>query len=104
MTSAVCCAGRGVRGSGSRSSCGRESSGEYAADGHLPGVKALAVERGLSPSTVKRAFDLMREWGLILGAEGERPRVRAVSATEGQRRDGVRRCAVKSAISAGTCP
>ncbi|WP_345613311.1 GntR family transcriptional regulator [Pseudonocardia adelaidensis] len=47
--------------------------GEYAAGSHLPGVKALAVERGLSPSTVKRALDLLREWGLIFGVEGERP-------------------------------
>ena len=50
--------------------------GEYGAGSHLPGVKALAAERKLSSSTVKRAFDLLREWDLIFGAERERPRVR----------------------------
>jgi DNA-binding transcriptional MocR family regulator len=50
--------------------------GEYGAGSHHPGIKALAAERGLSSSTVKRAYDLLREWNVIFGAERERPRVR----------------------------
>ncbi|WP_214370180.1 tyrosine-type recombinase/integrase [Pseudonocardia sp. H11422] len=50
--------------------------GDYLAGSHLPGVKTLAADRDLSPSTVKRTFELLREWGLISGAEGERARVR----------------------------
>jgi len=53
--------------------------GQYAVGCYLPGIKALAVERRLSPSTVKRAFELLRLWGLIAGAERDRPRVIAVS-------------------------
>jgi DNA-binding GntR family transcriptional regulator len=50
--------------------------GEYAAGSHLPGIKMLAAGCGLSSSTVKRAFELLREWGLISGLAGARPRVR----------------------------
>ncbi|MGI5133161.1 GntR family transcriptional regulator [Pseudonocardia sp. CA-107938] len=49
--------------------------GEHAAGDHLPGGKALAVEYGLSSSTVKRAFDLLHELGLDLRRrEGVAPR------------------------------
>ncbi len=50
--------------------------GEYGAGAQLPGIKVLAMERGLSSSTVKRAFELLREWGLLVGAERQRPCVR----------------------------
>jgi integrase len=49
--------------------------GEYRAGDHLPAIKALASERELSPSTVHRALELLREWGLPTGGVGERPRV-----------------------------
>jgi hypothetical protein len=42
--------------------------GEYAAGSPLPDVKTLATERNLSPSTVKRAFDLLRNWGVVVGS------------------------------------
>ncbi len=57
------------------------SSGAVADGEHLPGIKALAVERGLSVSTVHRAFGLLRDWGVVEGAAGERPRVRAPAMT-----------------------
>lgn len=48
-----------------------------AADGdHLPGIKVLAAEKGLSVA-VHRAFELLRDWGLLVGPPGERPRVHA---------------------------
>ena len=39
-------------------------SGGILGGGHLPGMRALADEHGLSISTVKRAFSLLQEWGL----------------------------------------
>ncbi|OLT14896.1 hypothetical protein BJF78_17300 [Pseudonocardia sp. CNS-139] len=53
--------------------------GQVPAGGFLPGIKELARDRGLSVSTVHRAFELLREWGLIEGEKGERPRVRALA-------------------------
>ncbi|WP_224401813.1 tyrosine-type recombinase/integrase [Pseudonocardia sp. ICBG1034] len=53
----------------------RIESGAVAVGGHLPGVKVLAAEQGLAPSTVHRAFELLREWGVLVGAAGERPTV-----------------------------
>lgn len=49
--------------------------GAYADGEHLPGNKALGRERGLSSSTVHRAYELLKEWGLLEGDERERPRV-----------------------------
>ncbi|WP_234027796.1 tyrosine-type recombinase/integrase [Pseudonocardia dioxanivorans] len=45
---------------------------------HLPSIKALAAERDLSVSTVHRAFELLREWGVVAGPPGERPTVLAI--------------------------
>ncbi|WP_308816412.1 tyrosine-type recombinase/integrase [Pseudonocardia alni] len=53
----------------------RIESGVVPVGGHLPGVKVLAAEQGLAPSTVHRAFELLREWGVLVGAAGERPTV-----------------------------
>jgi integrase len=41
--------------------------GEFTAGDVLPGIKQLAQERGLSTSTVQRAFLLLREWGVVDG-------------------------------------
>jgi integrase len=49
--------------------------GDLDAGDVLPGIKQLATERGLSTSTVHRAFVLLREWGVVGGVAGERPRV-----------------------------
>ena len=51
--------------------------GEFAPGDVLPGIKQLAQERGLSTSTVQRAFLLLREWGVVNGDPGQRPRVMA---------------------------
>lgn len=56
--------------------------GTIAPGEHLPSIKALAAERGLSVSTVHRAFELLREWGVVSGAAGERPTVRPVAVDE----------------------
>ncbi|PKB30220.1 tyrosine-type recombinase/integrase [Pseudonocardia alni] len=58
----------------------RIESGAVPVGGHLPGVKVLAAEQGLAPSTVHRAFELLREWGVLAGAVGERPTVVVPSA------------------------
>jgi hypothetical protein len=50
-------------------------SGGILGGGHLPGMRALADEHGLSISTVKRAFSLLQEWGLVSHMDGERARV-----------------------------
>lgn len=55
------------------------TSGAVADGAHLPGIKALAAEHGVSVSTVHRAFELLREWGVVEGAPGERPRVRVAA-------------------------
>jgi integrase len=47
-------------------------SGDLPAGAHLPSIKHLAKERDLSPSTVHRAFTLLRKWGLLDGEVGER--------------------------------
>ncbi|MEU6697562.1 tyrosine-type recombinase/integrase [Pseudonocardia sp. NPDC046786] len=57
----------------------RIESGAVPVGGHLPGVKVLAAEQGLAPITVHRAFELLREWGVLVGAAGERPTVAAPS-------------------------
>jgi hypothetical protein len=49
--------------------------GAIAEGGYLPGMRALASEHGLSISTVKRAFSLLQEWGLVSHVDGERARV-----------------------------
>lgn len=54
-------------------------SGTVADGDHLPGIKVLAAESGLSVGTVHRAFELLREWGLLIGPPGERPRVHSRS-------------------------
>lgn len=56
--------------------------GAIGAGEHLPSIKALAAERGLSVSTVHRAFELLREWGVVSGAPGERPTVLATAPVE----------------------
>ncbi|MEK6438926.1 tyrosine-type recombinase/integrase [Pseudonocardia sp. T1-2H] len=56
--------------------------GKIPLGGHLPGLKQLAKERGVSTSTVHRAFELLREAGLIVGDPGERPTVLASLAAE----------------------
>jgi integrase len=40
---------------------------------HLPGIKVLAAEHDVATSTVHRAFELLREWGVLTGAAGRRP-------------------------------
>jgi hypothetical protein len=52
-------------------------SGAFLAGDFLPGIKQLAQDRGLSTSTVQRAFQLLRGWGVVEGATHERPRVAA---------------------------
>jgi integrase len=52
--------------------------------GHLPSIKQLARERGLSVSTVHRSFALLREWGLVDDVPGMRPRVLAPATATGQ--------------------
>ena len=52
-------------------------SGALAIGDFLPPIKQLAQDRGLSTSTVQRAFQLLREWGVVEGAARERPRVAA---------------------------
>ncbi len=49
--------------------------GVYPPGTDLPGIKALGIERGISSSTVHRAYALLREWGFVHGAVGERARV-----------------------------
>ncbi|MDN5849870.1 MAG: tyrosine-type recombinase/integrase, partial [Nitrococcus sp.] len=51
--------------------------GVYADGEHLPGIKAMGEKLGLSSSTVHRAYQLLRQWGLLVGAEGDRPCVRS---------------------------
>lgn len=55
---------------------------EFAAGDVLPGIKQLAQERGLSTSTVQRAFLLLREWGVAEGEAGQRLRVAARSPAD----------------------
>jgi len=50
--------------------------GEFPAGGHLPGIKELAGEHGVAVSTVHRAFELLRIWGVLDGDPRERPTVR----------------------------
>lgn len=50
--------------------------GEFRDGEHLPGIKSLAAHHGVSVSTAHRAFELLREWEVLDGAPGERPRVR----------------------------
>lgn len=47
--------------------------GEFPPGTHLPGIKALATEHGVAVSTVHRAFELLREWGVVSGAARQRP-------------------------------
>lgn len=49
--------------------------GEISAGDDLPGVKAMALERGISPSTVQRAYQLLQEWGLVETTHRQRTRV-----------------------------
>ncbi len=56
--------------------------GAFTMGEYLPGIKQLAQQRGLSTSTVQRAFQLLRDWGVVEGAPGERPRVAAQLALE----------------------
>ncbi|MFR9804435.1 tyrosine-type recombinase/integrase [Pseudonocardia sp. RS010] len=56
--------------------------GLYPPGSHLPGMKVLARERGLSVSTVHRAFKLLREWGVVEGDESQQPVVTAAIVAE----------------------
>ncbi|MFP5023464.1 tyrosine-type recombinase/integrase [Pseudonocardia phyllosphaerae] len=58
----------------------RIESGEVPDGGRLPGVKLLAAEKGIAPSTVHRAFELLWQWGALVGARGQQPRVRRPAA------------------------
>ncbi|ALE74390.1 hypothetical protein AD006_25335 [Pseudonocardia sp. EC080610-09] len=58
----------------------RIESGEVPVGGRLPGIKALGAEKGVAPSTVHRAFVLLREWGVLVGGPGERPTVALTGA------------------------
>lgn len=60
----------------------RIATGEVPPGGHLPGIKELAAHHEVAPSTVHRAFELLREWGVVAGAPGERPTVRAALIAE----------------------
>ena len=60
----------------------RIATGEVPPGGHLPGIKELAALYDVAPSTVHRAFELLREWGVIAGSPGERPTVRAALTVE----------------------
>ncbi len=71
---------------------GAFTTGEY-----LLGIKQLAQERGLSTSTVQRAFQLLRDWGVVEGAPGERPRVAARLSLEED-------MPVEATISRSRCP
>lgn len=51
----------------------RVVAGEFLPGGHLPGIKELAAEHGVAVSTAHRAFELLREWGVLSGAPGRRP-------------------------------
>lgn len=48
---------------------------------HLPSIKVLAAERAMSVSTVHRAFELLKEWGVVSGDAGERPTVMPLAAS-----------------------
>ncbi|ODU02804.1 MAG: hypothetical protein ABS81_16340 [Pseudonocardia sp. SCN 72-86] len=61
---------------------GRVMDGTIGVGDYLPGIKTLAAERDLSVSTVHRAFELLREWGVIAGGPGERPKVCAIESPE----------------------
>lgn len=54
-------------------------SGAVAGGTHLPGIKPLGEQKGVAPSTVHRAFELLREWGVLVGEPGERPRVASLA-------------------------
>ncbi len=54
--------------------------GEFPDGGHLPGIKELAGERGVAVSTVHRAFELLRGWGVLEGDPRERATVRTPTA------------------------
>ena len=58
------------------------AAGVVPAGGHLPGIKELAPRYQVATSTVHRAFELLREWGVLTGAAGERPTVRAALVPE----------------------
>jgi integrase len=49
--------------------------GTYPINSHLPPIKALATEHGVSVSTVKRAMDLLKRWGDLVGEPNHRPTV-----------------------------
>src|SRR6185312_4161298 len=51
--------------------------GLYPVGTDLPGIKALASERGVSSSTVQRAYLLLRDWELVDSTARERTRVTA---------------------------
>ena len=50
-------------------------SGGIPGGAYLPGMRALANKHRLSISTVKRAFSLLQEWGLVSHVDGQRARV-----------------------------
>jgi hypothetical protein len=56
--------------------------GLYPIGTDLPGIKALASERGVSSSTVQRAYLLLRDWGLVKSTARERTRITAPARPE----------------------
>ena len=54
--------------------------GTYPADTHLPPIKTLGSEHGVSVSTVKRAMDLLKAWGNLVGVPNQRPTVSGSSS------------------------
>jgi integrase len=54
---------------------GRILVGEYPPGSYLPGIKQLAASHGIAESTAHRAFTLLKEWGMVAGGRGDRPKV-----------------------------
>jgi integrase len=55
--------------------CEMIQSGELPAGEYLPANKELAARKGVAHSTAHRAVELLKDWGLVEGERGERPRV-----------------------------
>lgn len=60
----------------------RIAAGEILAGGHLPSIKELSAEYDVARSTVHRAFELLRDWGVVSGDPGRRPTVHPVATSE----------------------
>ena len=58
--------------------------GLYPVGTDLPGIKALAGDRGVSSSTVQRAYLLLRDWGLVESTARERTRIATPRISESE--------------------